>query len=143
MQTIKRSAILPYPREQMFHLVEDCTRYPDFVPGCVGAELLSHDVDGVRARLELSVLGRRYQVVTRNRWRRPEHIKLDLEEGPFRQLRGCWRFHALDTAACRVELALDCEPEGWLLGQLFGRLSERAADRAMAAMCAEAHRQYG
>ncbi len=143
MQTIERHAILPYPREQMFHLVEDFARYPAFVPGCVGAEVLSQDEDGLRARLELAVFGKRYQVVTHNHWQRPERIELELEEGPFRCLHGRWHFHELGAAGCRVDLALDCEPKGFLLSRLFGNFSARAADRAVDAMCNEAHRQYG
>ena len=143
MPTIERNAILPYPREQMFRLVEDFARYPAFLPGCVGAEVLSRGEDSLRARLELAVFGRRYQVVTRNRWQHPERIDLELEEGPFHHLSGCWRFHALGAQGCRVELALDCEPKGLLLGRLFGSMAGRAADRVMAAMCREARKQYG
>ena len=41
MVTISQSALLPYSAEQMFALVNDIAAYPQFMQGCLNAEVLS------------------------------------------------------------------------------------------------------
>jgi len=57
MTTIERSALLPYAAEQIFALVADIERYPEFLDGCVGAEILEQGDNTVTASLKLSRAG--------------------------------------------------------------------------------------
>ena len=43
MTIIDRSALLPFSAESVFDLVADIEGYPDFLPGCVGAEIIERD----------------------------------------------------------------------------------------------------
>ena len=43
MAHINRSAILPYADHQMFALVNDVARYPEYLEGCVAADIHEHD----------------------------------------------------------------------------------------------------
>ena len=43
MTVIERSALLPYAAEQVFDLVADIERYPEFLEGGVGAEIHERD----------------------------------------------------------------------------------------------------
>jgi len=51
---ISRSALVPYAAEAMFDLVDDVPAYPEFLPWCKGAYVLSDDGDEVTARLEIA-----------------------------------------------------------------------------------------
>ena len=57
MTVIERSALLPYAAEQVFDLVADIERYPEFLPGCVDASILERQENTVTARLTLSRAG--------------------------------------------------------------------------------------
>ncbi len=57
MTTIDRSALLPFSAESIFDLVADIEGYPEFLPGCVGAEIIEQDSGTVTARLALSRAG--------------------------------------------------------------------------------------
>ena len=83
MTSIDRSALLPFSAESLFALVADIERYPEFLQGCVGAEILASDDGAVTARLALSRAGITQSFVTRNTSQRPDWIALNLVEGPF------------------------------------------------------------
>ena len=57
MTVIERSALLPHAAEQVFDLVADIERYPEFLEGCVGAEIHERGEETVTATLRLSRAG--------------------------------------------------------------------------------------
>jgi ribosome-associated toxin RatA of RatAB toxin-antitoxin module len=83
----------------MYALVADIARYPEFLPGCSGADILETTEREVVARLELSKAGVKQSFVTRNTNTPPNTISLVLEDGPFDSLGGEWRFEALSDEA--------------------------------------------
>ena len=57
MTRIQQSALLPYSAGAMFELVNDIASYPEFMDGCLGAEVLSQEEHEVLARLDLGKAG--------------------------------------------------------------------------------------
>jgi ribosome-associated toxin RatA of RatAB toxin-antitoxin module len=76
----------------MFDLVNDIERYPDYMNGVAGADILARGEGWVEARLELAKAGLKHDFVTRNTMYRPERVHLKLVEGPFRHLEGEWHW---------------------------------------------------
>ncbi|MEC8468444.1 MAG: type II toxin-antitoxin system RatA family toxin, partial [Pseudomonadota bacterium] len=64
--TIQKTALLMHSAQTMYDLVADIARYPEFLPGCSGAEILERTDAGVVARLDLSKAGVKQSFVTRN-----------------------------------------------------------------------------
>ena len=89
MTVIERSALLPYAAEQVFDLVADIERYPEFLEGCVGAEIHERG-RGDRDRDAAACPGPRisHGFTTRNTMTRPEKIELTLVDGPFDSFSG-------------------------------------------------------
>ena len=143
MTRIDRSALLPYPAQQMFDLVRDIEAYPQYMDGCVGAEILHRDADMVEARLDLSRGGLAHSFATRNRELAPYSIELELLEGPFEHFEGGWRFQQLGDTACKVSLQLEFSIRGGLLGAAGGRLFESVASRLVDALGLRARQLYG
>jgi len=106
MTDITRSALLPYPAAQVYELINDVAAYPQFMDGCVGAEVLKQTEDYMEARLDLARSGMRYSLVTRNRLEPPLSINMELVEGPFEALTGRWQVTVLNESACKVSLEL-------------------------------------
>jgi len=76
----------------MFDLVNDIEKYPEFLHWCTGARIDSRNGNTIEATLDISVLGFQRSFRTRNTLRSPDRIALELVSGPFRRLRGEWRF---------------------------------------------------
>lgn len=127
MTTIERSALLPYPATHLYTLVADIERYPEFLDGCVAAEILEQSDDVVTARLKLSRAGISHAFVTRNTMQPPDMIRLALVDGPFEAFSGFWSFKALAPIACKVSLRLDFRLRSGLMNAAAGKLFDRVA----------------
>lgn len=143
MTHIQRSALLPYPAQHLFELVNDIEAYPAFMQGCVGATILRREEDYVEARLDLSrgVVSQSFS--TRNRVVDAQHILLELLEGPFDYFAGRWEFLSLGESACKVSLNLEFNVRSTLLGAAAARLFDSVSDDLVGAVEKRARQLYG
>jgi len=140
---IERSALLPYPPRKVFELVNDVERYPEFLSGCIGAEVLERDDSSMVARLYLARHGLRFHFTTRNRLYPWQHIDLELVDGPFRHLAGRWSFEPLGEDACKVSLELEFELSSRLLSKATEHLLRSVAADLVDATVRRARQVYG
>jgi ribosome-associated toxin RatA of RatAB toxin-antitoxin module len=143
MPRVQRSTLLPYSPEQMFALVDDVAAYPEFVPWCIGAEVLSSSDQQTVAALTLGKGPITERFVTRNTLHHPDRIQLDLVEGPFRSLHGTWRFTRLGDAGCKVELDVEFELAHRIWQRMFGALFSRVLDALVDAFRERARARFG
>ena len=142
MSSIDRSALLPFSAQQMYTLINDVEAYPDYMDGCVGAEVLYSDDKTMQARLDLAKAGLKYSFTTRNTLTAPEKIVLELVDGPFSHFSGQWTIQALNDNACKVSLSLQFTLTGKVLGLAAKALFSSLADTMVNAMVKRAHQQY-
>lgn len=132
MRRVNKSALVPYPARQMYDLVNDVERYPEFLPWCRGAQVLSQSDSEMRARLDLARGGLHKTFTTRNVLEPGQSITMTLENGPFRHLEGRWRFADLGTDGSKVSLDMEFEFAGALLdlmaGPVFHEISNSLVD---------------
>jgi ribosome-associated toxin RatA of RatAB toxin-antitoxin module len=148
MREVKRNALVPYTPAQMFALVEDFERYPEFLPWVSGAKLLSRTGDELVGRLDMERLGIKEHFTTRNRLQAPTQMEMQLVEGPFKQLDGTWRFTAICDAAgtprgTRVDLSIQFEFKNAMLDMLIGKAFEVSCGSLVDAFTRRARTQYG
>lgn len=142
MHKVERSALVNYSAQQMFDLINDIEAYPQFMDGCVGAKILARGDDWLEARLELSKAGVSQSFVTRNQLQPPLSMTLQLVDGPFKYLRGAWRFTPLGEQACKVTFELEFALQNRLLGMAVGKLFENVSNKQVAALCVRATHIY-
>jgi ribosome-associated toxin RatA of RatAB toxin-antitoxin module len=143
LPTVKRSARVPYTPEQMFDLVNDIESYPKFLHWCRGARVDVELANTVEATLEIGALGFQQRFRTRNTLQRPERIGIDLVSGPFRRLRGEWRFVPAGVQGAEISLTLSFEVTLSPFGIVFAKVFEELAASQMGAFIARANSVYG
>lgn len=143
MTHIERSALVMFSAEQMFDLVNDVERYPEFLPGCVGAREIARSDQELQGELQLARAGVKQAFVTRNVLERPTRMTMELVEGPFTSLRGEWRFTPLAADACKVEFELHFEFSSRILAATASKLFSGVANDMVDAMCRRAEQVYG
>ncbi len=123
MREVSRSAIVPHSADAMYALVADVEAYPQFLPGCTAATLLSRQSDALVASMSLARGPFSATFTTRNHLQPPGRMTLDLVDGPFESLHGEWSFVPLGEQGCRVALTMRFQFLGpardWLLGPAF------------------------
>ena len=140
---IQRSALLPYPAQALYDLVNDVASYPQFLPWCSAAEVLEESAEAMRASLTVAKGGVSQRFMTRNRLVPGKSIEMQLEEGPFTQLQGTWEFKALGDKACKISLDMTFDYAGPLVKATLGPLFNQAANTLVDAFCQRAKQLHG
>ena len=143
MQTISRSALVPYSSAQMYDLVNDIKSYPDFLPWCRSSRIISEDQDEIRAELELAKGSLHKTFATCNRLQHNKMIEMRLLEGPFKHLEGFWRFTMLDDTSSKVSLDMAFEFQSRLLTMTVGPMFNQIANSLVDAFTQRAKQVYG
>lgn len=142
IREIKRSALVTFSPEQMFDLVIDVERYPQFLPWVSGAELHQRSERDLRASMEMVRSGVRERFTTRNEFERPAYMTMQLVDGPFRILEGRWSFTPIGAVGTRIELEMRFEFGSPLVAMLFGKSFEQSCDQLIDAFIARARQLH-
>lgn len=143
MSSIRKTALIPYSAARMFALVDDIESYPQFLPWCGGAEVISRDEDQVKASVTIAHKGIHKSFTTVNRNQPGKMIEMRLVDGPFRMLEGFWRFDDLGESGCKVSLDLEFEFSGKLVALAMGPVFSQIANTLVDAFCERARKLYG
>jgi coenzyme Q-binding protein COQ10 len=145
-QSITR--LLPYEPRQVFDLVGDVERYPEFVPWVLRLVIhdrrpVSEDVVALEAEAEVGFSIVRERFVTSVRLDGAHlAIDVDLISGPFRSLTNKWRFSPVGSGT-ELRFEIDFEFRSRLLGALFAANAPRAIARLVGCFEARARALYG
>ena len=146
MKTVQKSVLIWYTAQEMFALVTDVARYPQFLPWCDQARVLSQDEHGMVAEIGISFAGIRQIFTTRNEQVAGRKVDIKLVNGPFSSLDGHWSFNPVGDAgerACRVDLELQYGFQNIALAALVGPVFDKIAGSMVDAFVKRAEQVYG
>lgn len=146
MKSVHKSVLIWYSAAEMYALVTDVARYPEFLPWCSHARVLAETDTGMTAEVGMSFNGVRQNFTTRNEHVPDREVRLHLVDGPFSRLEGDWVFTPVGDAAqraCRVDLKLDYGFSSKLLAAVVGPVFDRIAASLVDAFVARAEQVYG
>ena len=119
MREVKRSALVSQPPGRVFALINDIERYPEFLPWCTHARVLSRTPAQIVATLGVRQGALAGEFTTRNTLEAERSIAMHLVSGPFRTLEGLWLLTPIEPGGCRVEFTVRFEFKNRLSGVLF------------------------
>ena len=139
---------VPYSASQMFDLVADVEKYPDFLPWCIALRVIgrSDDADGKRLTADMVVAYKVFREKFRSRvLLRREAGAIDAEyvDGPFRTLKNSWRFRDKPEGGSDVEFDIEFEFRSFLLHATAMTVFEKAFSRMSEAFVDRTHEVYG
>ncbi|NML48244.1 type II toxin-antitoxin system RatA family toxin [Ramlibacter sp. G-1-2-2] len=146
MKTIHKNVLIWYSAEEMFALVTDVAKYPEFLPWCDRASVLAIEPDGMKAEVGIAFAGIRQTFTTRNTHVPAREVRMKLVDGPFSNLDGCWKFQALgqgDQRACKVSLELRYSFKSTALAAVVGPVFDKIAGSLVDAFVKRAEQVYG
>lgn len=143
------SRLLPYTPDQLFALVGDVERYPEFVPWIStmrtwNARDLGMGVSCLDAEAGVGFSFLKERFATRVRRDAGEgQIDVSLLSGPFRKLVNHWRFIPEGEGATRIEFDIDFQFKSRLLEGLLAANFHTAVERLMGCFEDRARALYG
>lgn len=131
------SKVLPFTPKQMYDLVADVERYPEFLPWCSAARITSREVQGETEIMEADLL------ISFKAFRErfashvilsPAKCKIETQylDGPFRYMHSNWQMHD-DPGGSRVDFDVDFEMKSVLLQRVVGVMFNQAMQRIVRA----------
>ena len=135
---------VPYTADQMYALVADVEKYPEFLPWCAGLRVIERSEASLTADMIVA-----YKVF-RERFR--SHVTLDREEkridvayvnGPFSNLENRWRFKDKPEGGSVIEFEIEFEFRNFLLQATAQAVFDKAFARMSEAFVMRAEEVYG
>ena len=143
MPTHAEKRHLPYSQKQLFDLVAEVDRYPEFLPWCTACRITRREGDSFYADLvvRFKVFSERF--ASKVTLHGQEQIDVEYIDGPFRYLNNHWHFTPQDDGSCVIDFFVDFEFRSRMLQALIGLLFNEAVSRMVGAFEARARDLYG
>jgi ribosome-associated toxin RatA of RatAB toxin-antitoxin module len=142
MQVVERSALVTFTPAQMFALVNDVPRYPEFLPWCVGVRVEDVSPTERIAMMKIAHGVLQTEFTTRNTLIPDAQIDMQLTHGPFRDLTGEWRFEAIGARGSRVNFKVEFEFKNRLTAAAFNAVFETLCGSIVDAFVVRAKKIY-
>ncbi|TVP72349.1 MAG: type II toxin-antitoxin system RatA family toxin [Rhodobacteraceae bacterium] len=139
---------MPYSAEQIFDLVADVARYPEFLPWTAAARIRSRrPIEGgeqIEADLVISFKVFRERFGSRVELY-PEARRIDTAylDGPFKYMISHWHMKPAEDGGCVVDFSVDFEFRNPVLQRLIGVVFDQAMRRVVGAFETRARELYG
>jgi coenzyme Q-binding protein COQ10 len=149
MPQFTTSRRVQHSASDMFDLVADVERYPEFVPLCKSLTVRRRGPAGEGREVIVADMTVAYTLISetftsRVTLDRPKlEILVEYLEGPFRRMNNRWSFQPTDERSCDVEFFISYEFRSRTLGLLMGGMFDAAFRRFAAAFQRRADEVYG
>jgi coenzyme Q-binding protein COQ10 len=143
MPTHAEQRILPYTPEQLFQLVGDVERYPEFLPWCVASRIRRRDGDVFFADLVIGFKMIRERFTSKVTLTHPDRVDVIYTDGPFHHLNNHWIFKRLPDGGTEIDFYVDFEFKSKVLQALIGALFNEAVKMMVSAFEKRARQLYG
>ena len=134
---------LPYTPEQLFDLVADVRRYPEFLPWVAATRIRSDSETEMVADLVVGFKSLKETFASRVKKARPREIEIDYIEGPLKYLHNAWKFDPAADGGTDVHFCVDFAFKSRIFEALAGQMFDRALRRMIGAFEERAHQLYG
>lgn len=135
--------------QQMYDLVADIERYPEFLPLCESLRILRRQEDAGGNPMLVAEMGVGYKAIRERFTTRVgldrDNLKITAEyiDGPFRHLENRWAFKDASDGGCDIDFFITYEFKSFALGLLMGKMFDRAFRKFTDAFETRANVVYG
>lgn len=143
MPSHREKRILPYSADQLFSLVMDIERYPEFLPWCVGARINERKRDNLSADVVVGYKMLREKFSSRVHFSQGKSIDVAYLKGPMRHLHNTWKFKDAGDGRCEVDFYVDFTLKTRFLEKLVDQFFQRALVKMIDAFEQRARTLYG
>ena len=151
MPTHAEKRLLPHSQEQLFALVADVERYPEFLPWCHAVRVRSRETPdepdiGRTLLVADMIIGFkifRERFTSHVSCQHPNRIDVTYSEGPYRYLNNHWVFSATKESSCEIDFFVDFEFRSIILQKAIGLVFNEAVQKMVNAFETRAASLYG
>ena len=134
---------MAWSAEQMYDLVADVKRYPEFLPWVAATRIKSDSDTEMVADMMVSFLALREKFTSRVTKDRPRRIAVEYLDGPLKRLSNTWDFVSHEDGCCIIDFCVDFTFRNAIFELLAGQYLDRAFRKMVSAFETRAEKLYG
>ncbi|WP_394658092.1 type II toxin-antitoxin system RatA family toxin [uncultured Novosphingobium sp.] len=142
MPGIRETRAMPYTAQQMFDLVADVDRYPEFLPWVLATRVRSDSETEMVADMLVGFKALKEKFTSRVEKHRADLIRVNYVDGPLRDLDNTWAFRNVD-GGCEIDFCVDFAFRNPLFEKIAGQYFDRAFRKMVSAFEERAAVLYG
>ncbi|HRK97238.1 MAG: type II toxin-antitoxin system RatA family toxin [Alphaproteobacteria bacterium] len=142
MPTYSETKTLPYSVDQMFDLVIDIEKYPDFLPWCIDCKIIKRNDDWIYANLVIGYKLFKEWFLSKIHIEDDKTIQVEYVNGPLRYLSNKWKFIPHDDGSSTVDFYVDFEFKNAVFEKIMGVFFNEIAKRMVSAFVERADQLY-
>ena len=120
MPTHAEKRHLPYTPEQLFELVANVEKYPEFLPWCLESSIVGREGNIFYADLVIGYKMFREKFGSKVTLEQPHHVHVQYLRGPMKHLSNHWRFIEMPDGTCTIDFYVDFEFRNIVFQRLMG-----------------------
>ena len=143
MPTHAEKRVLPFTPEQLFDVVADIEKYPEFLPWCIATRIRRREGQVIHADMVIGFKMFRERFTTKDVLDPPRRIDVSYHEGPFKYLNNHWIFLPHGEGHCELDFYIDFEFHSRLFQKMMGVVFNEAVRIMVASFEKRARAIYG
>jgi len=145
MPAVSRLIICDYPHEFLYKIILDIEKYPEFVPWCVDAKIITASSNKIEADLKGAFKGFSYtyrSLVNFDYNKNESSVAAQMIAGPFKFLHTKWQLKYLDESRVQVKFDIEFEFHSFILEKIAKLSINKFTDEIMKAFLIRASKLY-
>ena len=118
---------LNYSDKQMFDLIIDVEKYPEFLPWCKSTNIYDKDTNIFYSDMEIGFNLIKEKFTSKVTTLHSKKIHSEAISGPFNKMNNIWEIENISHNKCRITLNIEFDFKSFLLRNLMGKLFEVSA----------------
>jgi coenzyme Q-binding protein COQ10 len=118
--------ILPFQKQDVFNIIIDVAKYPEFLPWCVASRVYNVSDNGFDADLVIGFKMFKERFTSRVSFVDGDNIHVEYIKGPMKYLTNHWRFKSTKNGGVELDFHVDFAFKNPIFQKLVGHLFEEA-----------------
>ncbi|MCK5041251.1 MAG: type II toxin-antitoxin system RatA family toxin [Sphingomonadales bacterium] len=118
--------VLPFAKEDVFNIILDVAKYPEFLPWCLAARIYNKAENGFDADLVIGFKMFKERFTSRVTFEGSDTIHVEYIKGPMKHLTNHWQFKDTADGGVELDFHVDFAFKNPIFEKLVGHLFEEA-----------------
>jgi len=133
---------LNYSNKQMFDLISDVEKYPEFLPWCISTNIYNKSNDIFYSDMKIGFKFFKETFTSKVTFLEADKVCSESVSGPFKKMNNIWQIDYLTENECEINLTIEFEFKSFILQNIIGKLFETASKKMITAFEERANQLY-
>jgi len=133
---------LNYSNKQMFDLISDVEKYPEFLPWCKSTNIYNKSNDIFYSDMEIGFKLIKETFTSKVTLAELNKVSSEAVSGPFKKMNNIWKIEYITDKECELNLTIEFEFKSFILQKIIGKSFEKASKKMIIAFEERAKQLY-